>query len=482
VTGLRKMYQNWHQKLPGRSLHYVRILTSFTMVLTGECCGAGKQSNPAKVEGYESDKDPGYSYIERLQKAAGEQIHFLTGWETNKDNRRGIKDMMERSFSEETNVHGVKKPRITKDMVENANAILSKKPPTRYEDPVAYYSLTSTAAEVTNITKMLGWEVPRDVRLGTLSIPSLDASTVVDPKSGAKILTVNRRLFEGRWLLTELLLSTVTVSNVDNGFLSYDFSEAAFRRVLESRPEVKKRFIEIALYLFNRWPKREYMDSGSHLVLSVPLMTAMDLFCVGHEYGHIIGHHNDEKREPLRIIGKGGSDVEVSAESVARSWLDEFEADFRGFVIMEVGVNKMPRVPYRAFVKRAPFLYFRYKWLAEQLDYLFREGRPEPAPSEEVRNEAFKMYRKVEESVSTNHVSPKFPKVIAKYATHPPAYIRRMVVERTYTNHVMSSKSPEDEKAIRCSEALERNLGILLEETGYELLRISQEQNKRSPK
>jgi hypothetical protein len=156
--------------------------------------------------------------------------------------------------------------------------------PTRYEHPSNYSLLSGLIDEIEKALRGQADTIgPRPV-FGTLDSGQVNAMTLAVPGSAVRVV-----VFEGQLFIFTLLISKIIVQLVRfrPGFEAADVIAA-----IDADPRIVRRFLDlVTAYAVDGHPgdaPAYPLPSGSLAMGFALLVRAVNLFVVGHEYGHLI--------------------------------------------------------------------------------------------------------------------------------------------------------------------------------------------------
>lgn len=200
--------------------------------------------------------------------------------------------------------------------------------PSRYEDPLRYRMIRKRAEQIESAAIAHGMD-PRDrPLLGTLPTGQVNAVTYLVPGSRDHVVLLERELFTFALLLSKVVCCTFPAESSASGRTTFFTGPAAVRRRIEEHPELLARFTEVLLaYALTGRPTfaRPYLPERAHQHLALVLRTSMELFVLGHEYGHVLAGHLSQvsRTTPCRARLH-------DVDALEYSWKQEYEADAIG--------------------------------------------------------------------------------------------------------------------------------------------------------
>lgn len=207
----------------------------------------------------------------------------------------------------------------------------------RYEDPFGYSIVESLDRQIKDVLDAGAIKLDSIPVFGTLPTLRVNARTFAVPGSDLVVIAFEDQMFEFALLFTKAAAYTLPGKRGADGGAQFSTAKDDIRKRIETDPEPLKRFQEVLMaYIFGGRPglAPQYFQGEPHASAANALRESMELFILGHEYGHFIAHHLREGRQIKAAIGS----EEVT--EIVRSWADEFEADAYG---LQLSVAAMRR-------------------------------------------------------------------------------------------------------------------------------------------
>jgi hypothetical protein len=207
--------------------------------------------------------------------------------------------------------------------------------PTRFEDPWGYLQMLKLASEIEKSISQIPY-LAKKLRFhplfGTLPYGNVNAAAVLIPKSKEYLVVFEPELFTFALLVSKLVtISIATIVSSGDGwedryteFCSND--EILAKTVLEN-PYMLDLFQDLLFaYILDGMPSsaHPYQSTGIHADLAGDLLHAMELFVMGHEYGHVLAGHLPNKSTIIQGL------ADRPRELLANIWGQELQADTIG--------------------------------------------------------------------------------------------------------------------------------------------------------
>lgn len=203
-------------------------------------------------------------------------------------------------------------------------------PVSKYEEPGDVGMLHMLAEDLENAARRFDMPVPVRPLLGTLPTGQVNAMTVLVPGTEEHIVLFEREMLLFAHLSAKAIAEAVPVIRHDDGSTEFSYDDGLMRQTLAENPVVIRRFHEVTeAYLLTGRPGNapQYFQEKPHSDLSTALRGGMELFVLGHEYGHIMREHLG-RRQPIGLVNDAG------ATEISYDWQQEFEADLVGGELM----------------------------------------------------------------------------------------------------------------------------------------------------
>jgi hypothetical protein len=194
-------------------------------------------------------------------------------------------------------------------------------PPTPYEDPTLYITLLEMSDSIEAFLKSENLTAPR-LLLGTLPTGTTNAQTF--PFSQAQqIIIFERGLFDFAFHMSKISASVFPSIDPRTGWFSTKVDVDA---AVDAHPDLLDQVNRILhAYLVQGDPRTipSYRLQNSQGITAMLLLRSLELFVLGHEYGHFVGSRTDSlglnlPRDP----------------SIRANWDKEYRADLLGLRVM----------------------------------------------------------------------------------------------------------------------------------------------------
>jgi hypothetical protein len=291
----------------------------------------------------------------------------------------------------------------------------------KYENARTLQSLHKMADSVERAGRALGFPVPQRPLLGTLPTGRVNVMTMLVPGTGEHLVLFESEFSGFAYLSAKAVAEVTPFRRTPEGGAAFELEPDKVRERLARHPESARRFGELVrAYLETGVPYNapQYLQDPVRNTWAEMLCRSMQLFALGHEYGHILEGHLGQQRP---AAGLGGSES-ADPEELAWSNQEEIEADAQG-VSLSVAAGQSEGHDLPIGFLGADF-YFTMTHVLERAISVLRHGH---------------------ENVS------------ADATTHPPSVLRRMILRHVVSRH----RTPQVDAAIGLGENMEQVVEML---------------------
>ena len=296
--------------------------------------------------------------------------------------------------------------------------------PTCYENPFTFWILRQYAQRVDAARQDLHLLLPSQVNLATM--PTTDINAYTYPAQGdlGSVIAFNTQLFMFDYQMTKVTLPTIAIANEESSHrVAVDHSLRQAIAAIESQPDIRTNFAMAILEFLLLTPPTTQPLVVSYDPLVITFTQGMEMFAVGHEYGHVIRKHTS----PVINMRLGADDDRSAAKYtvpvLARSWQQELEADQIGVSLLTEALRKdakkRPEDELRwVYSLKGALFFFECLDIIDKAKSVRDTGELPHVPTFEERV----LLRNFADGKSTAEENAKY-KDLTK-TTHPPAWLR----------------------------------------------------------
>lgn len=208
--------------------------------------------------------------------------------------------------------------------------------PSPYENPTTYGTLMRLEQEIRAAALEFKHAIDIKTVLGTMPSGQVNAMAIWLPGSSEYLVLFEAGLFTFAMLMSKAIVQAFPLTKRENGWTSFSTIPAEVEAHLATNAVPAQRFQEAVLaYLLEANPGRapRYLLPEVYIQPYWHLLHSMELFVMGHEYGHIIGKHfGDGASAHARSdhTQRPDSDALRDHAVIRRNYEKEFEADLKG--------------------------------------------------------------------------------------------------------------------------------------------------------
>lgn len=381
---------------------------------------------------YLSDSDPGYKFIEELQK---ESCTKLPAYDCNTT----IAECLELY---EAIINSLRPDLIDLDEIKD---ISCSKISTRYEGYGVYKYLSGILDEVHNTANNLNLGINELPKIGSLPIRELNAGVATPSEEMGHIIIINRHFFTFANEMSKIIAMTIPFVITREG-VKIDPSDEALIMKLSQKPKtiMKNSYETEDPTLLELYGGRilEFIETfrGHQLPpppelqnLIISYFKGIEMFALAHEYGHVYYKHTVRSSQAFQLYGKTSKPLNQNTKKIKRGWLDEVQADlFAVDIIKEVAKQKKISEDYfEAYdtLYYAPSFYFKLRNIVRNAEELYYNGKYYPNPSSEEIDLANKLIDCVKKpSCDLVKFREQNNDAISKFDRHPHDKIREKII------------------------------------------------------
>ncbi|KQX55792.1 MULTISPECIES: hypothetical protein [unclassified Streptomyces] len=170
---------------------------------------------------------------------------------------------------------------------------------------------------------------PRPV-LGMMATGEINALTLLAPGSQTHLVVFEDELLNFANLFSKAVALAMPYEDAEDGGIAFSVDIDRVRSHVRESPEAVRRFREVVLgYLLEGRPSAapQYFPPEAVATMGGILRDGMELFVLGHEYGHVMAEHVADRQSPRRLLGTEEGEV----TEVGWKWEQEVVADLLGW-------------------------------------------------------------------------------------------------------------------------------------------------------
>jgi len=412
--------------------------------------------NPASMKmTFLSDTDPAYAYLEAVQEAAYADDPTAFRWTNLPSQRQQLEDLMKQLGSA--------------DLLDSVLAKLNRSIPTRFEEPNTLIMLDD-AVKLVEQTIGESLSVAKRPRRGTLPASTLNARTILVPRTESQLVVLNGLIFQFPYEYLKAGLKTVSIKE-DGKTVEMSYDKEAFEDGPRQDVELRVRMSKILEDEVNhRRIRSQGIASESERPLLIPLVTAMEFFVVAHEYGHIVlGHVSKDRSEELISGGQ-------SVRTILRTWGQEAAADEYACALLDRYLSGKAAEPeadhagvnLREYMRLAPLFFFAFDSAAQDAQFVFANKATPVRLTAQEREQLISRLRETVHQVSDVTQGTKVggaggSAVVAQALknAYPPAWARMALVQDYQHSHPFPSGDSTDQAFRDLGRAMLENIQVM---------------------
>lgn len=269
---------------------------------------------------YLSDTDPDYSSLEQHLKAGGFGELSDQWLHEAQQNLASLENVFNRVADN--------MPWLTPEVREQLVKVEDVTLPTRFDSPLHFRILDGLISRIREAARSIGLDITSFPHYSCIPTGQVNASAVKLPHAQRSFLLFDSQLFIYCNLFAKAFAQCLPVTGRGEN-ISYSTDIDLVRRRLKSKPIVTKRLAEVLFaYATTGYPGHagQYNPEKDYMPLVQTLRDGMELFVVGHEFGHVYAGHLSEILRRFGIVSEN-----LPLESV--SHVQEHEADCLGLLL-----------------------------------------------------------------------------------------------------------------------------------------------------
>ncbi|MBU3137833.1 hypothetical protein KPL39_16360 [Clostridium gasigenes] len=238
---------------------------------------------------------------------------------------------LDKLFKDAKNLYGVEQTKLfesDKILFKELKKIASYlKVPIDEQERSTFWIMNRHCENVEKILKQNNISVPKNITIGTLPLPDLNAF-VSEFSDDRKLMVLNRSLIEMLYLMGRITSSCFSITDEDNkkNTLTINFDKSIIDKRLKTDTRYSIRFLDVLMsyFTYQKLPLSEiYFEEDNKKIFSESLYSNGEFFIVAHEYAHIMNNDLYSKTD----IEKKIPNISPELYTVVTNWIEEFEAD-----------------------------------------------------------------------------------------------------------------------------------------------------------
>ncbi len=372
--------------------------------------------------GYLSDTDAGYRLLERMQRHAAENA---------------VGPTIEQVLAEIEHLQSVGYI----DRCPECDVWLQTgRSNTRYEDPLFSATIHDILSRLHSIGMRLGMPVGEAPIIGTLQVEGVNARRVKSPGADRAILVINSRVYDFVWSFAKTLAAATPTGIDAEGRTFFRMNREETRgRVTEIPLIVQVVANEMCWYVHGSRPRvglsLQQLDE-SRQIIATTLLDSIEMFIVGHEFGHDIRNHRPIRVSHLNLISdpdpsaeRESVEVDLASEQIF-SWRQEFEADIMGLFLVANEREQRENLQIRAWCADIFLAIAQFEQDARHVATTGRRFDRSISPEEYQRGVGLVLAILKPEDGVAPELTPEQIEYMKSFGsiTHPPHWMRRIAV------------------------------------------------------
>lgn len=321
----------------------------------------------------------------------------------------------------------------------------------QYENARTIQSLHKLADRVERSGRALGFPMPERPLLGTLPTGRVNVMTLLVPATREHLVLFESEFLGFAHLSAKAVAEVLPYRLSPEGGAAFSLEPARVRERLDQHPESAHRFGRLArAYLETGVPYNapRYTQDPVRNTWAMMLCESVELFALGHEYGHILEGHLGQQRPAARL---GGPDMDAP-EELAWTRQEEFQADAKGLSLSVAAMRSRGYDLPIAFLG-ADF-YFTMTHVMERAISVLRHGHENGPDGDDVQRPSL-LRRMIGRQGLKKPRGDKQPSTGA--VTHPPSVLRRLMLRAVLARE----NTPRIGAAIELGQNMERVMDML---------------------
>lgn len=291
--------------------------------------------------------------------------------------------------------------------------------PTCYEDPLIYFLLKKNVRLINIAREELGYPLSYVPKYGSAPTRSVNALTYEVEGENQRVIIFNSELFRFSRQVAQLTVQTIPLEGLQDPTAIIDASGIDVVTDFFSHPQWKGDAMSAGLRLLGLpAPGTQSLDQ-KYDYFAIPFLAGMDLFVVGHEFGHII---NTDRPPPAPEMKP--ETPEYAAKIAAWTWPQELRADEVGTKLVAKALGDEAQTNSDAadqarYALRGALLFMECLEIVDDAAYVQKHGNLPPEWSAEAKT-TLRYF--VDGKLSARSASRALGRALDPY---PPPWLRR---------------------------------------------------------
>jgi hypothetical protein len=212
-----------------------------------------------------------------------------------------------------------------------------KRPPSRYQDVAEYRIIEALCSDIDVVCQQRSIALGKRPIFGSVQTGRVNGMAVNINNPKYYLILIEDGLFGFANLFAKCIVGIFPLREERDGMQQFSTNPEDLRRTIAADAKHSQRFLDVvAAYVVEGAPhaaKQYFMEPQYHAMQSV-IRDAMELFVLGHEYGHCAAGHLEGGNKRFRSLQTAnGRKSKQLEEIVPTDWIQEFQADSLGLLI-----------------------------------------------------------------------------------------------------------------------------------------------------
>jgi hypothetical protein len=252
----------------------------------------------------------------------------------------------------------------------------------------------------------------------------------------------NRLVIVDAWLfafineMSKIALQTMRVTAQGDGGFTLDSTDETFAKIRKTNAQLKGLLAKTVLMFLGRGERAPYYLPPQYEALWAASDDGIELFIVGHEFGHVIAKDT--------VVPVEATDPNL----IYAAWRQELLADTYGLLLMASAVRERQDTNtkiLREFEYGAPLEFFTFDHIVEDAKYILEHDEAPHSLDHESQVKVFNLF------VGKSKLDDAERALLLRAATlsgnfdHPPAWLRRQMIHHGL-DRMLPSQPNEQQK------------------------------------